>query len=49
LNFRYFIINNTKRFIGQSNVEDEIAALEAESKEACAAFDDEVRLFFEPI
>ena len=35
-------MNNTKRFIGQTNIEDEIAALEAESGVQCAQFDEEV-------
>jgi len=38
----YFLINGTKRFIGQVNMEDEIAALEEEAAVACAAYDKEV-------
>ena len=38
----YFLINATKRFIGQVNIEDEIAALEAEAAIACEAYDKEV-------
>jgi len=37
----YFLVNATKRFIGQVNIEDEIAALEAEAAIACAAYDKE--------
>ena len=40
----YYLINHTKRFIGQVNVEDQIDALEAEAAIACAAFDKEVGL-----
>lgn len=38
----YFLMNATKRFIGQVNMEDEIAALEEEAAIACSAFDKEV-------
>jgi len=38
----YFLVNGTKRFIGQVNMEDEIAALEEEAAVACAAYDKEV-------
>merc|ERR1711994_990574 len=38
----YFLINGTKRFIGQVNMEDEIAVLEEEAAIACAAYDKEV-------
>merc|ERR1711931_222278 len=38
----YFLVNSTKRFIGQVNMEDEIAALEEEAAVACAAYDKEV-------
>ena len=31
----YFLVNSTKRFIGQVNIEDEIAALEAEANIHC--------------
>lgn len=40
----YFLINHTKRFIGQRNVEEEIAALEAEAAISCAEFDKEMAL-----
>ncbi len=36
------MINHTKRFIGQTNIEDEIAALEADAAIACKTFDEEV-------
>merc|ERR1712180_13601 len=39
----YFLMNATKRFIGQVNIEDEIAALEEEAAIACAAYDKEVQ------
>merc|ERR1711970_283730 len=38
----YFLVNGTKRFIGQVNMEDEIGALEEEAAVACAAYDKEV-------
>jgi myosin heavy chain 6/7 len=38
----YNLINSTKRFIGQVNIEDEIAALEAEASIHCKVFDQEV-------
>ena len=38
----YYLVNHTKRFIGQRNIEEEIAELEAESKIACKQFDEEV-------
>jgi myosin heavy chain 6/7 len=38
----YYLVNATKRFIGQVNIEEEIAALEAEAAVACAAYDKEV-------
>jgi len=37
----YFLMNATKRFIGQVNIEDEIAALEEEAAVACGAYDKE--------
>jgi len=40
----YALVNGTKRFIGQVNIEEEIAALEAEAAVACAAYDKEVVL-----
>ena len=40
----YFLINNTKRFIGQKSIEDEIAALEAEAAEHCTEYDEEVKI-----
>jgi len=39
----YSLVNATKRFIGQVNIEDEIAALEEEASVACAAYDKEVQ------
>merc|ERR1711881_499801 len=38
----YYLTNHTKRFIGQTNIEDEIAALEEEAAEACAQYDTEL-------
>ena len=38
----YFLINNTKRFIGQRSIEDEIADLEAEAALHCSEYDKEV-------
>merc|ERR1740129_1746933 len=38
----YYLVNHTKRFIGQVNIEDEIEAMEAEASVACAAYDIEV-------
>merc|ERR1711981_1413153 len=40
----YYLTNHTKRFIGQVNIEDEIAALTAEADEACSQYDSEVIL-----
>lgn len=40
--YRYFLINHTKRFIGQRNIEDEIAELEAQAAVSCKAYDEEV-------
>ena len=37
----YFLVNSTKRFIGQVNIEDEIAALEAEAAIHCKIYDEE--------
>jgi myosin heavy chain 6/7 len=38
----YYLTNHTKRFIGQVNIEDEIAAITAEAAEACSQYDAEV-------
>merc|ERR1719412_3027801 len=38
----YYLTNHTKRFIGQTNIEEEIAALEEEAAEACAQYDTEL-------
>merc|ERR1740129_2261014 len=38
----YYLTNHTKRFIGQTNIEDEIIALEEEAAEACAQYDTEL-------
>merc|ERR1712110_850868 len=40
----YFLINNTKRFIGQKSVEDQLAELEAEAALHCTEFDKEVAI-----
>jgi len=40
----YALMNGTKRFIGQVNIEEELAAIEAEAAVACAAYDKEVIL-----
>merc|ERR1719402_816639 len=40
----YYLVNHTKRFIGQVNIEDEIAFLTAEADEACSQYDSEVIL-----
>ena len=40
----YYLVNNTKRFIGQRNVEDELAELEAEAAVACAEYDKQLVL-----
>jgi len=40
----YSLMNGTKRFIGQVNIEEELAAIEAEAAVACAAYDKEVIL-----
>merc|ERR1712080_458309 len=40
----YYLVNHTKRFIGQVNIEDEIAFLTAEADEACSQYDSEVLL-----
>jgi len=40
----FSLVNGTKRFIGQVDMEAEIAALEAEAAVACAAYDKEVVL-----
>jgi len=36
---QYFLLNGTKRFIGQVDMEAEIAALEEEAAVACSAYD----------
>merc|ERR1719244_1772393 len=38
----YFLVNGTKRFIGQQDMEAEIAALEEEAAVACKAYDEVV-------
>ena len=38
----YFLVNGTKRFIGQVDMEAEIAMLEEEAAIACGAYDEEV-------
>ena len=38
----YFLVNSTKRFIGQVDMEAEIALLEEEAAIACGAYDQEV-------
>jgi myosin heavy subunit len=40
----YFLINNTKRFIGQRSIEDEIADLEAEAALHCSEYDKELKV-----
>ena len=40
----YFLINNTKRFIGQKSIEDQLAELEAEAALHCTEFDKEVAI-----
>ena len=40
----YFLVNGTKRFIGQVDMEAEIAALEEEAAVACKAYDEVVEV-----
>merc|ERR1719431_1565937 len=40
----YFLVNGTKRFIGQEDMEAEIAALEEEAAIACKAYDEVVEI-----
>ena len=40
----YFLVNGTKRFIGQVDMEAEIAALEEEAAIACKAYDEVVEV-----
>ena len=40
----YFLVNNTKRFIGQKSLEDELADLEAEAALHCSEYDKELKI-----